>query len=419
MAKDNIIVGLDIGSASIRTVIAQDSSVEEIPRVIGVGSAPSAGIRRGSVVDADETAQSIRQSIEAAERMANVQVREAIVSIGGVGVISQYSKGVVAVGRADGEVTEDDVNRVISAAQTISIPLNREIIHILPRSYRLDDQENIKDPLGMSGVRLEVDALIIEGPAPNVKNLTKVLEQAGVEVEGMVLGALAAAKAVLNKKQKELGVVLVDMGEGTTSLAVFEEGDLLHTATLPIGAGHITNDVAIGLRTSIPVAEKVKLEYGSALSRDIGKKDDIDLSVIDSQEEGLVSRYHVAEIIEARLEEIFSLINKELKSIGKAGLLPAGAVLTGGGAKLPQIVELAKVTLGLPAQVGFPAKLGGILDKVDDPSFATAVGLILWTKEQELVTRRKIPGAKMLSGISSSAGSALDKMRRWLGKFLP
>ncbi len=419
MPKGNIIVGLDIGSASIRTVIAEDPSPEETPRVVGVATAPSAGIRRGAVADIDEAAEAVRRSVEMAEKMTSVKVDEAIISIGGIGVISQDSKGVVAVGKADGEVTEDDVNRVISAAQTISIPLNREIIHILPKSYRLDDQENIKDPLGMNGVRLEVDALIIEGSAPHIKNLTKALEQASIGIGGMVLSVLAAAKAVLNKKQKELGVAVVDIGEGTTSVAVFEEGDLLRTVTLPIGAGHITNDIAIGLRTSISVAEKIKLEYGSALTRDISKKDDIDLSVVDSQEEGVVSRYHVAEIIEARLEEIFGLINKELKLIGKAGLLPAGVVLTGGGAKLPQIVDLAKVALGLPAQIGFPAKLGGILDKVDDPSFATAVGLVLWTKEQELVTHRKIPGAKMLSNISSSAGSTIGKVRKWLGRFLP
>jgi cell division protein FtsA len=214
-------------------------------------------------------------------------------------------------------------------------------------------------------------------------------------------------------------VVLIDLGEGTTSMAIFEEGDLLHTATLPIGAGHITNDVAIGLRTSIPVAEKVKLQYGSAIPSEISKKDDIDLAVIDSQEEGVVSRHHVSEIIEARLEEIFGLVNKELKTIGKAGLLPAGVVLTGGGAKLPQIVELAKSSLGLPAQIGYPEKLGGILDKVDDPSFATAVGLILWSKEQELVSRKKIPGLNLLSGLSSGAGDTLGKVKKWIGKFLP
>jgi cell division protein FtsA len=419
MSKSNIIVGLDIGSANIRSIIAENFASGEFPRIIGVGTAASTGTRRGVVVDVEETARAINESIQASEKMAGVSVRNAIISAGGLEIFSQDSKGVIAIGRADGEIIEDDINRVVNAAQAISIPLNREIIHIIPKSYRVDDESYIKDPLGMHGVRLEVDTIIIEGSSQHLKSLTKSINQSGIEIKDMVLEPLAAAKAVLTKRQKELGAVLINIGGGTTSMAVFEEGDLVYTSVLPVGAGHVTNDIAIGLRTSIEVAEKVKLEYGNAISTDISKKDDIDLSQIDSQEEGLVSRFHVAEIIEARIEEIFNLVNKELKSIGKSRLLPGGAILTGGGAKMSRIVDLAKNVLGLPAQIGFPMQLGGILDKVDDPAFATAIGLILWDYEQNQASSGRMLGKGMIDNISRGTGDTVDKVRKWLGKFLP
>jgi len=420
MSKKDIIVGIDIGSSNIRTVIAQIFPEEEMPRIIGVGVAESSGIRKGVVVDLEETIRSINESVEKAETNSGRAVEKAIVNLGGSHITSQESKGVIAVGRADGEVIEDDIARVINAAQAISIPANNEIIHVIPRNYSLDDQKGIKDPLGMNGVRLEVDAMIIEGSTPYVKNIIKCVEQAKIKLDAFVLSPLAAAKATLSKRQKELGVVLVDIGGGTTSIAVFEENDLLHTAILPIGGGHITNDIAIGLRTSIDVAEKVKLEYGNAQPKEIGKKEDIDLSAIDPNEEGTVSRHHVAEIIEARLEEIFSLVNKELKVIGREKLLPAGVVLTGGTAKLPGAVDLAKNILALPAQAGFPVPLGGLVDKVDDPSFATAVGLILWGLESLAYGRRSgLEKGRLTDTISGSVGSSVDSMRKWLGKFLP
>jgi cell division protein FtsA len=423
MSKNSIIAGLDIGSANIRTIIAQNIPDEEIPRIIGVGIAPSSGARKGVVVDVEDMAKAIKESILAAEIMAGRKIENITASIGGTEIDFQESKGVVAIGKADGEVTESDISRVVDAAQTISIPPNREILHIIPRSYRLDDQTNIKDPLGMNGVRLEVDALVIEGFSGHIKNLNKSIEQNEIEVNNLILSPLASANAILNKKQKELGVALVDIGGATTSVAVFEEGDLIHLAILPIGANHITNDVAIGLRTSIETAEKIKLEYGCAFSNTVDKNEDIDLSQIDSQEEGEVSRYHVAEIIEARLEEIFDLVGRELKNIGKAGLLPAGIVLVGGGAKLPQIVEFAKDSLGLPAQIGYPIRLGGILDKVDDPSFAVAIGLILWAQEEVMREDSKsgkgMMNMKALGNFSSDFGSIADKVKKWLKKFLP
>lgn len=420
MHKENIIAGIDIGSSNIKAVIAEQIRGEENPRIIGVAVNPSFGIRRGTIIDADEVAKIISQTVNYAQRMAGVEVSRAIINIGGADISFQDSKGVVAVGKADGEVMEDDISRVINEAQLIPLQMNREIIHIIPKKFRLDDQDNIKDPLGMRGVRLEVSALVIESSSSQIKNITKCAYQAGIEIDDIVLEPLAASKTILTKKQKELGVVLVNIGGGTTSLAVYEEGEMLHTAIIPVGAGHITNDIAIGLRTSIEVAEKIKLEYGCASSVDVSKKDGIDLANFDSQEEGVVSRYHVAEIIEARMEEIFDLVLKELKNIGKAGLLPAGAVLVGGGAKMPQIVELAKDKLKLPIQIGFPLGFGGILDKIDDPSFATAAGLLLWGKDQEYSQSvKKDTDSRKIGALINNTGQLVDKAKGWMGKFLP
>lgn len=419
MSKSNIIAGIDVGSSSIRTVIAQELRGDENLRIVGVGIVPSIGIRRGSIIDSSEVSKAIDESVGMAERMAGEEVKKVFVSIGGTEITLQDSKGVIAVGKADGEVVEDDINRVIAEAQSISLPMNKDILHIIPKKYRLDDQNDIRDPLGMRGVRLEVEALVVESSTANLKNLNKCLYQARLEVEDVALEPLASAKSVLTKKQKELGVVLINIGGGTTSMAVFEEGEILHTAILPIGAGHITNDIAIGLRTSIDVAEKVKLEYGIALSREVNNKEEIDISKFDSQEEGMVSRYHVAEIIEARTIEIFEMVQEDLKKIGKTGLLPAGAVLVGGGAKMPGIIELAKDILKLPISIGFPVGFTGVLDKVDDPSFATASGLLLWGREYSDSSVGMKSGIKALDAISKGAGYTAGKAKEWMGKFLP
>jgi cell division protein FtsA len=418
-SKGNTIVGIDVGSSNVRTVIAQQLRGEEQPRIIGVGCLPSLGIRRGIIIDLEDLAKTVRESLEIAEKMADVSIRKAVLNIGGCDIEFQNAKGVIAIGRADGQVIEDDINRVIAEAQAVPLPMNKEIVHIIARKYRLDDQDNIKDPLDMKGVRLEVDALLIESSSTNIKNVSKCLYQSNVEIDDLVLEPLAAAKAVLTKKQKELGVVLINLGGGTTSLAIYEEGDLVHTAILPVGASHITNDIAIGLRTSIETAEKIKLEYGSALSKEVNKKEGIDLAQVDSKEEGVVSRHHVAEIIEARLEEIFSLVQKELKAVGRAQLLPAGAVLVGGGAKMTHAAELAKEILGLPVQVGFPSGLGGILDKIDDPSYATAAGLILWQQEKKNLQGEGFMGLKSFNMLAHPAGDTMNRMGNWLKKFLP
>lgn len=420
MSRKDFICGIDIGSSNIRTVIAQLVSEEEKPRIIGTGVAPSSGVRKGVIVDLEETIRSINDSVEMAERTAGVTVNRASVSVGGSHITCQNSKGVIAVGRADGEVADDDIDRVIAAATAISVPPNKEILHVIPKEYSLDDQKNIKDPLGMNGVRLEVDAIIVEGSTPYMKNLAKCVEQAGIEISKFVLSSLAASQSTLSKRQKELGVVLVDIGGGTTTIAVYEESELLHTATIPVGGSHITNDVAIGLRTSIDVAEKVKLEYGNAMPGEVSKKEDIDLAEIDPNEEGIVSRHHVCEIIEARLEEIFSMVNKELRMIGKDKLLPAGAVLVGGTSKIPGAVDLAKNILGLPSQNGFPVPLGGLVDKVDDPAFSTTIGLIMWEMDNaHSYQKTTVQKSRMPGNIAGNMGETIDSVKKWFGKFLP
>ncbi|MDP2837671.1 MAG: cell division protein FtsA [Candidatus Moranbacteria bacterium] len=419
MSKGHYYVGLDIGSSNIRSVIAQELSSDEPLRVVGIGSVPSEGIRRGAVVNVDAVAKACNASLEQAERMAGHPAETVVVSVSGTEIACQNALGVIAVGRADGEVAYDDMARVLEEVQArLTLPLNREIIHVIPKDYRLDDQKNIKDPLGMHGVRLEMNALIVSGSSVHLKNISRSLEQAGTNADSFVVEPLASAEAVLHDKQKELGTVIINIGGSTTSLAVFEDGDLLHLGVLPVGGAHITNDIAIGLRTSIEVAEAVKLQYGSAIAREVSKKDEIDLGMIDSQEEGMVSQHHVVEIIEARLEEIFSFVNTELKNIGREGLLPGGVVLTGGGALLPGAVELAKNILRLPAQIGYPKPLGGILDQVDNPQFATAIGLILLSQstdgEHKTFSSRKIMGA-----LPEVVQHMVNRVKRWSQRFLP
>ncbi|MFO7807239.1 MAG: cell division protein FtsA [Candidatus Moraniibacteriota bacterium] len=415
MAKENYIVSLDIGSSGVNTVISQIIP-EEKPRVIGVGRSSSAGLRRGVIVDLEEVSQSIKSSVEQAERMAGINVEDVYVSIGGSHLFCNPTKGVIAVGKADGEVTEEDVERVMDASQAINVPHNYEILHVIPQSFNLDNQGGIKEPIGMSGVRLEMRGIIVMAFAPHLQNISKCLNNIGFEINGFVASPLASAKAVLNKRQKELGVVLVDIGGGTTSMAVYEERELIYLSVLPVGAGHITNDVAIGMRTSVDVAEKVKIKYGSAIPSEISKGDQINLSEIDSEEEGNVSRKHISEIIEARTEEIFQMVEKELKKINRSALLPAGAVLTGGGSCLHGMVDLAKDNLKLPAQVGFPAELSGLIDKVDDPTFSVSVGIILWALEED-----RQSGSKNTSGVFTNFKD-FDKMKdvkKWFKGFLP
>jgi len=421
MPKRQYMASIDVGAFYIRTMIVECSGEEEnVPRVLGVGEVPSAGLRKGTVVDMEELAKSIGASVEKAESMSGVSVSQVTVSLGGQNTRTQVSKGVVAVGRADGEVTQEDIDRILHSAGEVDIPVNNEIVHVIPRTYRLDDQVGIKNPIGMKGVRLEVEALIVEGFSPQMKNLLQCLHFAGLDVQQFIFSPIAAAESVLDRKQKELGTVLLDIGVSGTGLVIFEENDILHTTVIPIGSGHITNDIAIGIRTSIDIAERVKNEYGTALVERVNKREDIDLSLIDSSESGEVSRYHIAEIIEARMEELFESVNQELKKVGRKGLLPSGAVLVGGGAKLPGAVDLAKHILQLPATIGYPRGLGGVLDKIDDPSYAVVSGLVQWQKNQDAgVDKSFLNRFGISEQWENSVSEVGSSFWNWIKKFLP
>lgn len=415
MAREQYYAGVDLGSATVRVVVAKRDGAAGQLMLIGVGEVPMEGMQKGVVTDVEEAVASLGRALDVAERMSGVPVERAYVSVNGAHISSQNSRGVIAVSRADGEVTADDVARVVNAAQAISLPNNREILHVLPQDFVVDGQERIHDPVGMTGVRLEVDAHMVEGSAPFIKNVAKVVNQAGVHIEDFVFAPLAAGAATLAKRQRELGVALVDLGAGTTSVVIYEENVLLHTVVLPLGASHITNDIAIGLRTSIDVAEAVKRQHGTALPDTVKQSERI---VIEGNDEGeadheSVSRQEVANIIRARLDEIFSFIDRELKQINRSGLLPAGVVLTGGGAMLPGIVDVAKKKLRLPARLGVPEGFGGIADTAASPAFAVALGLIRWGMEQE--SRGGRVRALALPDVRRSVG----KVKDWFRAFLP
>lgn len=384
MAKasyEDIITGLDIGSTSVRIVVGQrmHDGERETLQIIGAAEAPSSGVNKGVINSIEDAISSVSSALEMVERMTGIQVESALVGISGSHVVSQESKGVVAVSRTDGEIREEDVERALDAARTVATPINYEILHVLPKSFTVDGQSGIKDPVGMTGIRLEVDAQIVQGFSTQIKNLSKCVYRTGIEIDDVVLGILANSEAVATQRQKELGVAVVNIGGSTTSMAVFEDGDVLTTVILPIGSDHITSDIAIGLKTSIDVAENVKVEHGIASAKGM-KKEQIDLSELGAEEEEMADRKFIAEIIEARVEEIFGKLDEELKRIDRSGRLPAGIILTGGGSKLNGIVQMAKDELRLPATLGYPVNISSITERTNDIAFSTAVGLVQWGK---------------------------------------
>jgi len=415
--RDDLIVGLDIGSTHIRLVAGQQKN-EEL-QIIGAVESSSEGINRGVINSIEDATTSISKCLEKAERLIGLPIISAWVGISGTHIKAEKSRGVVAVARSDGEVTEDDVERVIEAARALSVPPNYEILHVIPVRYSVDNQTDIKDPIGMIGVRLEAETLIIQGLTSQIKNFTKAVYRTELNIEDLVLSSLAAAEAVLTAKQKELGSVLVNIGASTTNIAVFEEGELLHTASLPIGSEHITSDIAIGLRCPINLAERIKIEHGTVLTKELNKKDEIDISDLVKEEElgdghEVISKKYVAEIIEARVEEIMEKIDGELKTIDRSGMLPAGVFLIGGGAKLPGIVEVAKNKLRLPAALGVNRSAVSAIDKVNDPSFLTALGLTLWGEQITKNSHRPwggIKGGRIVSGALSTIGDWFKKLK--------
>jgi cell division protein FtsA len=413
MARTSHFAGIDVGSSTVRVVVGSIKRESGELQVLGVGTAAMRGMQKGIITDVEEAVTAVSRALDAAERMAGVPIERGYVSINGAHISSQNSRGVIAVSRADGEISPDDVARVINAAQAISLPNNREILHVLPQGFVVDGQEHIHDPLGMTGVRLEVEAHIIAGSAPFIKNLTKVINRAGVHVEDFVFAPLAASLSVLDKRQRELGTVLIDLGAGTTCLAVYEENILLHTAVLPLGSSHITNDIAIGLRTSIDVAEAIKLQHGTAFPEEVKASETIVVEDEGGAEQQSVSRQEIANIIGARIGEIFSFVDHELKLVGRSGLLPAGVILTGGGSYLSGVVEMAKRRLRLPARVGKPTLASSVATNLNEPSYAVAVGLLRWSLEQQQRAAHR-PTITL-----PDVGQTVHKIRGWFKSFLP
>lgn len=377
-------VGIDVGTTTVRAVVARIDASSGTPRIIGVGSAPSGGMRKGVVVDLNGPARAIDEALGEAERMSGYEVSTGAVSVNGAHILSTKTDGMVAVGAPEHEITSDDLVRIEEVATVGKVPQNREIIDVVPHSYTLDGQDGIKDPVGMTGTRLEMEAHVVSALVPYVNNLQRAAEAAKVSPKAIVPPGMAAAKAVLRENQLENGVALIDIGGATTNVAVYEEGDLQFVGVIPMGGVNITNDLAIGLKTDPEIAEKVKLEHASAIRRD--KNSGINIK----HEDGIISfqTEEIDEIVEARLEEIFEAVQGELKKAGRAGKLPSGVVLTGGTALLKGIDEYAKQVLGLAARIGKPGTYGGVSEDVEAPTYATAVGLMLIDAQDNIMGGR-------------------------------
>jgi len=402
MPKSQLISAIDIGTTKITTVIASLSLDQEKINVIGVATEPAKGLRKSQIVDIDETIESITQSVEAAERMAGYSIASALVSVSGTHIESLNSKGVVAVAEPEGEIDEQDVARVIEAARAVSLPSAREVLHVIPRDFKVDSQDGVKDPVGMSGVRLEAEAHLVSGSSTVMRNLGKCVAEIGVEVESLVFSGLASAEAVLTPTEKELGVILIDLGGGSASIAVFVDGALSYSSVLPVGAKNITNDLAIGLRVSLEAAEKIKLAL-SALNETEPDSDELDVKKLNLNEEvGKLSRKTLVEgIIRPRLNEIFTLVGEELKKSGFGGSTPAGVVVTGGGALTVGLATACKRCLSLPVRLGYPKGLSGLVDEIKSPAYSAAWGLIEY-------------GVKNAKGIK--ADSSFKSMGKFIGK---
>ncbi|MEK7100250.1 MAG: cell division protein FtsA [Patescibacteria group bacterium] len=387
MKKTKIIAGIELGSSKTVTIVAQvstDESYNETINIIGVSVSNSKGVKKGQIVNIEESVESTISSIEGAERMAGRNIDSAFVSLGGAHITSQNSHGVVAVSGSSGEIVPSDVDRVIEAASAISLPTSREIVHVLPREFVVDGETGVKDPIGMSGVRLEVETHVVTASSAAVKNLSKSLGEAGVKIEDMVFAGLASSYAVLTETEKELGCVLIDIGAGTTSVVAYVDGSLAYSGVIPVGAKNVTNDIAIGLRVSLDTAEKIKLSLSNPKASK-EQKDELDLSSLGISEVSKVSKKTLIEgIIRPRLNEIFTMVRLELEKERIINRIPSGAIVTGGGAKTIAIIESAKRMLSVPVRIGVPFGVSGLIDDVIDPIFSVPIGLLLFGTKQEV-----------------------------------
>lgn len=382
---DQTIVAIDIGTTKICTLVAEvDSSTERAMRIVGVGIVPAKGIRRGVVVNVNEVRAAVLESVERAERTSGYQIASAYVGLAGSHISALNSRGVVAISRGERGVQPIDVERALEAARAIDIPHNREILHIIPRSFSVDGEDGVRDPVGMQAYRLEVEAHIVTGASSSIRNLIKCVQEADVQIDALVLEPLASGEAVLTDIEREMGVVLVDIGGGTTDIAIFIEGSIWHTVVLPTGGEQVTNDIAIGLRTPFNAAEEIKVKYGHAQPETILPAETVKVNMFGGDGQQQIARQFLAEIIEARAGEVCEMILQEIKRSGYDGLLPAGVVLCGGTAELPGIRELARDVIGLPVRIGEPQNLQGLVDTLQSPAFATSVGLIEWGIKHDL-----------------------------------
>jgi cell division protein FtsA len=397
---DQTVVALDIGTTKICALIAEVGPPSDYAmRIVGVGAVPSKGIRRGVVVNVGEVTSAIVEALHRAERTSGYEIASAYVGLAGAHISAINSRGVVAIGRGERGVRPVDVERALEAARAIDIPHNREILHIIPRSFAVDGEDGVRDPIGMQAYRLEVEAHIVTGATTSIHNLIKCVQNAGVQIDALVLEPLASGEAALTDIEREMGVALVDIGGGTTDIAIFIEGSIWHTAVLPTGGEQLTKDIAVGLRTPFDIAEDIKLKYGHALSHTIAPDENVKIDVFGEDGQQVISRQFLAEIVEARTEEILEEVLKEIKRSGYDGLLPAGIVLCGGTAELAGIRDLAREVMSLPVRVGQPQNLQGLVDTLQSPAFATSVGLLEWGVLHDLPhparepaeDRRKVP----------------------------
>lgn len=408
MAKpksNEIIVGLDIGTTKIACIVGEVT--EDGVDIIGIGTAPSKGLRRGYVVNIDATVASIQQAVDEAENMAGCEISSVYAAISGAHVRGLNSHGIVAV--KDKEVREADIARVIEQAKAVAIPMDREVLHVLPQQYVVDDQDGIRDPLGMAGVRLEAKVHMVTTAVASAQNVIKCANRCNLQVSDIVLESLASAQAILEEDEKELGVALIDIGGGTCDLMVYADGAIVHTSVLPLGGGHITNDIATVLRTPLDSAEKIKRKYGCAWRGHVEDGDTMEVPSVGGRGPRVLPRLKLVEVIEPRVEEIFEHVKKELMRSGYFDSLAAGAVLTGGAMAMDGVADVAEQVLGLPCRRGVPAKIGGLVDVVRSPSYATGVGLVMFGADQGKASQH-IPRGEDRPGLFKRAWGRLAEM---------
>lgn len=405
--KDDIVVGLDIGTTKICAIVGENK--KDGVEIIGIGTHPSRGLRKGVVVNIESTVESIKKAVEEAELMAGCEINKVYCGIAGGHIRAFNSHGVIAI--KNREINQADIDRVIEAAQAVVIPPDREVIHVIPQEYIVDDQEGIQEPLGMIGIRLEVKVHIVTAAVTSAQNIIKCANKAGLDVADIVLQQIASSEAVLNQDEKEIGVVLVDIGGGTTDIALYHNGTIKYTTVISLGGNQVTGDIAVGLRTPTGEAEKIKKEYGCAMTAMVSKDDTIEVQSVGGNKSKTVSKYMLCEIIEPRLEEICTLVKREIMKSGYEGLVSSGVVITGGTAAMEGAMELAEQVFNLPVRRGLPANITGLVDVVRSPMYSTGVGLVQYGAKQ-------LTGTQFQRGNDSRVFSKLtSRMKSWMKEF--